>query len=153
MKKINYMFDTTAFNSFVKGEMPVKLIAGHSIYATHIQWDELNDTKDDELKAALTQGFMNISPTSVSTESAAWKVSKWGKSKWATDDMCRQIKFDLDKLKKHHNNKKDALIAETAIKHDFTLVTNDNHLTAVTHRYGGNSIDFEDFLEVYGEIN
>ena len=61
MKKINYMFDTTAFNSFVKGEIPMKLIAGHSIYVTHIQWDELNDTKDDELKAALTQGFKGTS--------------------------------------------------------------------------------------------
>ena len=96
---------------------------------------------------------MKISPTPVSTESAVWDVSKWGKSKWATDDMCRQIKSDLDKLKKHRNNIKDALIAETAIKHDFLLVTNDNHLTAVTHRHGGNSIDFEEFLEVYGEAN
>lgn len=140
------MFDTTAFNSFVKGEIPVKLITGHSIYATHIQWDELNDTKDDKRKAALTQGFMKISPTSVSTESAVWGTSKWGKSKWTSDDKCRQIKTDLDNLEKHRNNRKDALIAETAIKNDFTLVTNDKNLVTATQKHGGTCICFEDFL-------
>ena len=75
------MFDTTAFNSFVKGKVPVELFAGYNIYATHIQWDELNNTPATELKAALIQGFIDIATLCVSIESAAWGISKWDKAK------------------------------------------------------------------------
>ena len=61
--------------------------------------------------------------------------------------MCEQITSDLDKLMSHRNNKKDALIAETTIKHDLTLVTNDRNLTAVTQKHGGACINFEEFIE------
>ena len=143
----SYMFDTTAFNSIVKGKVPVELLAGYKIYATHIQWDELNDTKKPELKAALTKGYVDINPISVPTESAVWDISKWDEAKWTADDVCEQITSDLDKLKRHRNNKKDALIAETAIKRDFTLITDDKNLNKVTHKHGGTCIYFEEFLE------
>ena len=141
------MFDTTAFNSVVKGNAPIESLTGHQIYTTHVQWDELNNTNNSELKAALIQGFVSINPISISTESATWGISKWNKAKWTTDKMCEQITSDLDMLMKHRNNKKDALIAETAIKHALTLVTNDRNLAAVTQKHGGACIIFEDFIK------
>ena len=144
----NYMFDTTAFNDVVKGNVPVELLIGQKIYTTHVQWDEINNTKNPELKDALIEGFIDICPISISTESAAWGVSKWNKAKWTTDNICKQITSDLNRLKRHRNNKKDTLIAETAIKHEFTLVTNDKDLSAVTLDHGGTCINFEHFMRI-----
>ena len=73
---ISYMFDTTAFKSIVKGKVPVDLLAEHKIYATHIQWDELNNTRKPELKVVLTKGFIDIRHICVSTESAAWCLER-----------------------------------------------------------------------------
>ena len=75
-----------------------------------------------------------------------WSVSKWSKAKWTTDDMCEQITSELDKLKKRPNNKKEALIAEIAIKHGFTLVTDDHNLTTVGDKDGEKCISYKGFI-------
>ena len=55
------------------------------------------------------------------------------------------IKTALDKLNKGKaNNVQDALIAETAIKGVYVLVTDDAHMIEVARRYGGKCMSIED---------
>ena len=56
--------------------------------------------------------------------------------------MYSAIKAELDRLNKNKaNNVQDSLIAETAIKNQFTLVTDDSDLCTVTKKFGGECTD------------
>ena len=79
-----------------------------------------------------------------STETAVWGVSKWGQAKWSKDDQWKRIKSALDKLDKKENNRQDALIAETAIKNGYTLVTADRNLRKVAKDFGATCMTFEE---------
>lgn len=163
------MFDTRAFNLVLDGPYPIEeLRARVTAYATHIQRDEISNTKNPERKAALLQVFKEVVSESVPTdslvlgvsrigaarlgggrivptESAVWDVSRWDEAKWAADDnLYVQIKTDLDKLNKGKaNNVQDALIAETAIKGGYVLVTDDAHMIEVAKRYGCKCMSME----------
>lgn len=166
------MFDTRAFNLVLDGPYPVEeLRARVAAYATHIQRDEISNTKNLERKAALLQVFREVVSESVPTdslvlgvsrigaarlgggrtvptESAVWDVSRWDEAKWAADDnLCVPIKTDLGKLNKGKaNNVQDALIAEAAIKGGYVLVTDDTHMIEVARRYGGKCMSMEELF-------
>jgi hypothetical protein len=166
------MFDTRAFNLILDGPFPIDNLKDLVIaFATHIQRDEITNTKNLERKSALLRVFKEIVSESVPTDSlvlgvsrlgearlggerivptksAVWCVSRWGKAKWtANDNLYTPIKADLDKLNKSKsNNMQDALIAETSIKGGYVLVTDDTHLIEVTKRYGGRCISLEELL-------
>ena len=84
----------------------------------------------------------------VPTESAVWGVSRWDEAKWtAEDNLYVPMKADLDKLNKNKaNNVQDALIAETAIKGGYVLVTDDAHMIEVAKRYGGKCMSLGELL-------
>lgn len=162
------MFDTRAFNLMLDGSVPVEVLKGRvSAHATHIQRDEINNTRDPERRAALLEVFNDIVtetvPTGslvvgvsrvgaarlggdrvVPTASAVWDVSRWDKASWgASDNLYSTLKGDLDKLNKSkRNNVQDALIGETAIKGRYILVTDDADLIAVTSKHGGRCLRF-----------
>lgn len=74
--------------------------------------------------------------------------AKWGQSKWPEDDLCTTLKRDLDKRNKSKKNKfKDALIADTAIKEKYVLVTDDGDLKEVTELHGGECWTLNEMLE------
>ena len=75
----------------------------------------------------------------VPTESAVWGLSSWGQAKWsADDDLFTAMRGELDALnKRKKNNAHDILIAETAVKNGWILVTSDSDLFAVVTKYGG----------------
>ncbi len=53
-------------------------------------------------------------------------MSRWDEAHWNADDaLYSALKSDLDRTKS--NNIQDALIAETSIKGDYVLVTDDTH--------------------------
>ena len=119
-------------------------------YATHIQRDELDNTKSDERRTALDKVFVGLSSElEVPTETAVFGVSRWGSSKWSSEpNLCTRIKSDLDELNgKKRNNVQDALIAETSIKCGLILVTDDQDMTVVTKKYGGKCLSFEGMLK------
>jgi predicted nucleic acid-binding protein len=159
----SYMFDTNVFNHLLDGMAELSTFVGRAnFYATHVQIDELNRTRDEGRKAALLQVFEEVTsvrvPTEsfvldasrldeaklggehvVPTESAVWGVSKWGQCKWTSiDNLYDPMKSKLDQLNKNKsNNIQDSLIAETAIKNRFTLVTHDSDLFKVATDFGG----------------
>jgi predicted nucleic acid-binding protein len=169
------MFDTNVFNRIVDEEISLKsLIDSVTVYVTHIQRDEINNTKNPKRRAVLVKVFSDVvavsKPTDnfvlgvsrldqarlggereVPTASAVYGVSKWGKAKWsAEDNIYTALKTELDKLNKNKpNNIQDALIAETSIKGKYILVTEDADLAEVTKKYGGKCLSVPELLNQF----
>ena len=101
----------------------------------------------------MTRVFVGRAPEMRPTESAAWNVSKWNQARWTEDDnLCEPIEAELDKRKRErgkrkYSNRKDALIAETAIKNGYTLVTCDVNLREIASGLGANCMTFEQLLQ------
>ena len=170
---LNCMFDTNVFNRILDKVLTIDALNGQvNAHATHIQRDEIMRTPDDERRKALEAVFTNVTgagvPTSslvvgvsrvgaarigakriVSTSSAVWDVSAWGLAKWSADDnLYTPIKTDLDALNNgKKNNVEDALIAETAIKDGYVLVTDDRDLAAITKKYHGECLSVRELLQ------
>lgn len=166
------MFDTNVFNRILDGVISLQALTGRVVvYATHIQRDEINNTKDAGRRMALAKVFSvaiaeSISTASfvldvsglndaclggervVPTTSAVWGVSRWGQASWSVDDnLYSVIKVELDTLNRSKpNNVHDALIAETSVKGQFILVTDDTDLAAVTKKYGGKCLSVGELL-------
>ena len=159
---MGFMFDTVAFNRALDFEDCAAQLAessgkGLRLFATHVQLDELKNTRDPDRRDKLIEIFELLVAEGgdaeqsgrISTESAVWNVSRWGQAKWGSSDSLYQpILADLNKFKSKDNNKQDALISETAIENNLVLVTDDKNLAEVTRRHGGEAISFGDFLRV-----
>ena len=157
------MFDTNVFNRILDGVVSIDALSGRvNAHATHVQRDEIGRTKDPARRQSLEAVFGSVTgaavPTAslvldvsrldearlggssvVPTSSAVWGVSKWGEAKWTADDnLFVPMKADLDALNGgKKNNTEDALIAETAIKDGYVLVTDDGDLATVAKKYRG----------------
>jgi len=160
---LDCMFDTNVFNRILDAVVPIDALSGRvNAHATHIQRDEIARTKDEARRKALETVFGSVTgpgvPTAslvlgvsrigearlggeriVPTNSAVWDVSAWDQAKWSTNDnLYVPVKADLDALNGgKKNNIEDALIAETAIKDGYVLVTDDEDLAAITKKYRG----------------
>ena len=167
------MFDTNVFNRILDGVISIQSLTGRVVaHATHIQRDEINNTKDLERRAALAQVFGDVVATStptdsfvlgvsrldearlggervVPTTSAVWDVSRWDQASWGADDnLYSTVKAERDKLNGNKpNNVHDALIAETSVKGRFVLVTDDADLAEVTKKYGGKCLSVNELLQ------
>lgn len=156
------MLDTNVFNHVLDGKIGLASLEGRRLIATHIQRDEINNTKNEARRKALYSVFEflteNMVPTTsavagisvagsccassdgvVPTESAVWDISRWGQAKWgANDDIFEGMRQELDALNKEKkNNAQDILIAETSIRNGWVLITSDTDLFAVVTKYGG----------------
>lgn len=159
---MGYMLDTNVFNHVLDGTIDIGSLKGRRLIATHIQRDEINNTKDEVRRAALLSVFEFLAgeqaPTSsavagisvaggacagsdgvVPTESAVWDVSRWDEAKWgAEDDIFEGMRRELDALnKRKRNNAHDILIAETSVRNGWVLITGDADLFAVVSKYRG----------------
>lgn len=172
MNILAYMFDTVAFNRILDGVVDIAALRGKArFYATHIQLDELSKTSNLQRRQGLLAVFQGITedkvPTEsfvlgvsrlgeaklggsnlVPTESAAWNISAWDQAKWGEEDgLISALRSELDKLNKgKKNNIQDALIAETSIRNQFTLVTDDSDLRTVTKKFGGKCVDVKQMV-------
>jgi predicted nucleic acid-binding protein len=143
-----YMFDTNIFNAILDGGIDIhQLNHDNAYFVTHIQFDELQNTRNDERRNQLIQIFTLIAPTSTPTETFILDVSRLGKAKLGDSQIYTDIKNYLDsRNNSKENNIQDALIAETAILQNLTLVTNDRHLLSTTIAFKGFAINLRDFL-------
>jgi predicted nucleic acid-binding protein len=145
-----YMFDTNVFNRVVDGSIGCEVLLGRTIFATHVQRDELNATRDAAKRHALLALFEVVE--TVPTSSAIWDVSGWDEAHWSDADgfyerlLARIRELDGRKRKSEHNQSRDALIAETAIKRQFALVTEDSNLARATAEFGGKVKSLSEFL-------
>lgn len=144
-----FMFDTNVFNRVLDGKFDTTSFPNNKPYfVTHIQRNEIENTKNPERRQALLKTFHGVGHTQVPTESAYFGISEWGGAKWSADDGV--IEKIIEKLNTKNNGKgnngQDALIAETAIKNSYTLVTEDRELREVVLEMGGSAITFQEFL-------
>ena len=129
---MDLMLDTVIFNRVLDGKINLSMLNKHIIYATHIQYDELSNTKNEDRRQGLLQVFKRIDPNRSSTESFITGTSRCGGARVGDGNLYTDIRTKLDsKNNCKQNNVNDALIAETSIKNKFTLVTDDNDLIAV----------------------
>ena len=143
------MLDTNIFNRVLDHEVPLEQLAECvKVYVTHVQEDELDNTKCSERRTALKQVLAGLDPDKRPTESFVWDVSRWDLGKWSGEDnLYDPIKAELDKRKPKKNNIQDALIAETAIKNGYTLVTEDRNLREVAAGFGASCMTFEELQQ------
>jgi predicted nucleic acid-binding protein len=96
----------------------------------------------------LTEGGMT------QTLSAVWGASKWGESMWSGDQSLYPVlRAELDHKKAKPNNVQDALIADTAIRGGYVLVTDDTDLAEITKKYGGRYIFVRELVRQHDRGN
>lgn len=140
------MFDTNVFSNLSNGLInPSRIPPGWEPVATHIQWDEIQQTTAPERRAKIEAVFRDHLTEKVSTTSAAWDVSAWDEAEWPGPSSAYALmKQQMDGLKTHKNNAKDALIADTCFQKGFLLVTNDRTLAEVARTHGVRVVNLQD---------
>ena len=143
-----YMVDTMIINRILDHGLDLKYFKrpDKQIFTTHVQRDEIINTKNETRRNELLSVFQEIE-NPIPTESALWGRSNWGESKWAADDLVEKILNELNKKDKRKSNPQDALIADTAIKNNYILITEDGPLyEVVTEIFNGSAQKLDDFL-------
>jgi len=151
----SYMFDTNIFNRILDGVVEIiKFSEKAHFYATHVQLDELKATSNTQRRQELIAVFEEVAGSKkVPTESFVFGVSRLDEAKLGDEenDLYSRMKVELDKLNKNKpNNIQDALIAETAIKNNIALVTEDTDLLTVTKKFRGKCANINEMLAELG---
>ena len=142
-----YMLDTNVFNLVADGLLPLSALHGKACIATHVQRDELGRTKNPDRLNALNLVFETVLPKVVPTETSVWNDSNWGQG-WAKSDTLYndmlQMLISLDRKSgkpvRPYTQSRDIRIAETALRNQYTLVTEDKNLRTVMLQFGGIAI-------------
>jgi predicted nucleic acid-binding protein len=144
---LGFMLDTNVFNHLVENGLPAQYLPKPT-YVTHIQRDELENTRDPVKRAALLTTLRLARARSVATESLVLDVSRWGEAKWGQEDgLFEQMLEALGALNKNKpNNMQDILIAETALRNEYTLITDDKDLAKVMGQFGGKVASSQAYL-------
>jgi hypothetical protein len=76
------MFDTNVFNRILDCVIPLQTLTGRVVaHATHIQRDEINNTKNPERRTALAKMFTDVIVESAPTDSFVLGVSRLGEAR------------------------------------------------------------------------
>ena len=81
-----------------------------------------------------------VAPTSVLTETMIVGISRVGGCRISDGVKYEELVQELTKRKKQESNLQDALIAEAALKSDFTLVSADSILIGVMAAHSGKTL-------------
>ena len=144
----SFMFDTNIFNHVLDGRVDVVPFVGKAHFLiTHVQFDELSKTSDPGRKASLLAVFESVPQKTVPTKTFVLGTSTLDRAEVGKGTLYAKMKSELDQLNKGKpNNVEDALIAETAIKNQFALVTDDVDLSQITKQNGGFCLNLTEFL-------
>jgi hypothetical protein len=159
MTQTGFMLDTNIFDKVAKDttRMLLSSLRGRNLFATHIQWEELNQTSDSGRRKELLVTFKDIDAQDIPTENAVYDLSVWDRSKYSPDDgvyeamlkRLRRLDEDADKSPRNpKNQQRDILIAQTSIRRGLLLVSNDRNLRIVTAEFGGTAINLDDLNEI-----
>ena len=144
-----YMLDTNIFNHVLRDGVELGVLTKHgALFATYVQHQELQATRDEKKRSQLTEIFNVIRPSRVSTASSLFEETPWDEGDWPSGDgLFEAMLAELNRLNgSKGNNDRDILIAETAIRNAWTLVTNDAHLGQVVRAFKGESLTLAQFL-------
>ena len=86
--------------------------------------------------------FSELGPTLDQLQTTLWDFSGWGEGGWsAVGEHYEKIKSELDLANnKKRSNAADALIGETSLANNHTLITTDIDLAAAVEAHGGKVI-------------
>lgn len=149
-----YMFDTNIFNRILDGKIDTNLLKDRNKYlVTHIQMDEISNTRDEKRRQELMDVFRAVNQEKVLTESGVYGISKYGGGKYGGGDIFHRIRDELNKKepKNQISNTRDALIAEVCIKNNYNLVTDDYNLYEVVKQAYGKVIKLDEFMREVGK--
>lgn len=147
-KGLGFMLDTNIFNDVLDGTISISILKelGGELFTTHIQLYELTATTDPQRRKELLELFHKVVPKELPTESSVWTITRPGNAKWTTSDslyapIVRLLAVGQKRwnARKHESNMRDALIAETAIRNNLVLLTNDAKLLRAVEELGGHS--------------
>jgi predicted nucleic acid-binding protein len=142
------MVDSNIFTRLLDGEAALLVaLRQHTLVATHVQHDELLQTRDPGRRSELLHVFIETAPRLDPTESAVWGISKWGQAKWGDSSRFAALLArlrHLDGRDRGLNQLRDVLIAETSIVNHHTLLTDDRNLATVTQEFGGATARLQD---------
>ncbi len=141
-RKMKYVVDTCAIDRIADElfDPDSELPAGAEFYITHVQHDELNSIpyQYKDRRARLVLATAKLRPMLVPTESMVWDVSRWGQAKWGDGMTYNDLRTALDaRNRRKANNSRDALIAESALKNSWILLTADRDIADVVEELGG----------------
>ena len=147
------MLDTVIFNRVLDGVLSVTTLGQCRLMATHVQHAELSETPEPGRRDELLKTFEVVSAEVGPVETAVWDVVGWDQAKWSAEDGMFEHLFAAvqeedrkrGKRKRRINQIRDALIAETAIKNDLLLLTDDVGLLAVMRTFGGDAATLAEF--------
>ena len=141
MSNRTYMLDTNVFNHILDEKFDIANLKGLRLKATHIQWDEIGNTKDQGRKDALLSIFEFLTEETTPTTSAVFGISVFGAAcpgSSGADNIFPGMHQELGALnKKKRSNVRDILIAETSVRNGWILITSDSDLFLVVTKYGG----------------
>jgi len=123
-EKQKVFFDTNIFSRILDHETNIEqIIENYEVYSSHIQEDELKNTKNEERRTKLLNTFKEINPIQLNPSFV------FGKTKFpirfSNGKLLFAIRKKLDAIKTKPNNLDDSLIAEIAIIDNLILVTDD----------------------------
>ena len=137
------MLDTQVFDRVLDNDLPTDVLSNYNVYITHVQPDELERARGDR-KVKLLECLRRIEPTQLSTATSVWDDTPWDEGSWSDDVTYERMLARLKQLdnsnKKFENQSRDVRIAETALKHGLTLVSDDTNLRTVMTEFGGKAI-------------
>jgi predicted nucleic acid-binding protein len=169
------MFDTNIFDHIIKNEIDVSSLSNKiEVYATELQHRELKAAPDPFSRLVLFSNLTKTVPTEsgvigtsaigtakiagnvVPTESAVFDLSAWGTAKWGDENSpsYQEILEKLNIVRKHKNNPKDALIAQTAIRNGYVLFTDDKPLyKVVSNDFQSPVANLDDLRKIIGDAS
>ena len=144
-----FILDTNVFNHVIEEKIPVDLLpTKFSIFATHVQEDELNgwvpsDEAQELKKRLVLRLFQKVVDHKIPTRTTICGVSRLGESLLGAGELQQKILdyLMLKKPKELSANQNDALIGEVAITNRLELITNDKALKAIVTHLGGRVVD------------
>jgi predicted nucleic acid-binding protein len=137
------ILDSNVFDELLTGKLDMKFLveSKFEIYITHIQVDELNECSDKEKRAKLFNFLTEVRPKKLQTESFVVGKSRIGFAKIGDGNL-------IEKLRMNNMNKtNDALIGETAIKNNLTLITNDKNFKNKVLELGGQALTVDELMK------
>jgi hypothetical protein len=148
MTTTDVMLDTNIFDMVLSGAFDVNSLGAITIFATHVQHDEIAAIPDLLKRKKLQLVFQRTVQNIVPTNMAVWDVSRFDQSSYGTDTqnaLFEKMRSELvakDKKSKNQakNQARDILIAVTAIANDFAFYTSDYALSEVVNLNGGHAL-------------
>lgn len=133
-----HVLDTNTFTWLVEGQLELRDLPVGELVVMPLQLAELRATKDVARRGRLLAAVADVDPTVVPGESFSFDVpgAGFGEAKWSSGDGFNRLFSALEGGRRHKNNRVDALIAEVALKHDWSLVTGDAGLAKAALQCG-----------------